>query len=389
MKPGSPNIRQTPAGFVALWTAVGFLAIGLFLLSAPVLLIGFLLLSTWFLCRYLATRNLHGLQVRRPLPARAWVNRSFAVEATLSRGPNARSRRRMRELRISDPIAVSKSQEIPQLSHTEDTDLNYAARCSRRGHVRTRQWTAISDWPLGWFENRSAGDFVEEKSASNTILVIPDPFLPPGLRDQIEGLLTAHALWTGIPDPTSEFRLLREFRNGDSVRRIHWPASLRNGDLLVREPDPPRPMPSRYGILIHSFSPPGEMVTPESFEMILRIAAGLLYRFREAGIEIIYHPFPRKAVRLRHREDFDREIDQLALAIRSPFSSLSKLDSARKELENCDEIFVLSDANRSYWESTVASQLGRCHSIDSKSLSLGSKPIVSQAKGQRERRIAS
>jgi uncharacterized protein (DUF58 family) len=389
MKPESSSIRQTPAGFVALWTAVGFLAIGLFLLSAPVLLIGFLLLSTWFLCRYLATRNLLGLQVRRPLPARAWVNRSFAVEAVFSRAPSARSRRRMRELRVSDPIAVAKLHEIPRLSHSTETELNYAARCSRRGHVRTRQWTAISDWPLGWFENRTVGDFVEDKSASNSILVLPDPFLPPGLQDQIEGLLTAHALWTGVPDPTSEFRLLREFRNGDPVRQIHWPASLRNGDLLVREPDPPRPMPSRYGILIHSFSPPGEMVTPESFEMILRIAAGLLYRFREAGIEIVYHPFPREAVRLRHREDFDRELDQLALAIRSPFSSLRNLDPAFDEFQHCDEVFVLSDASRIYWESNLVSQLGRCHCIDSKSLSLGSKPIVSRAKGNRKRRIAS
>ena len=372
MKPESTDVRQTSIGFVALWTAVGFLAVGSVTLSGPVLLIGLIIAGSWLAGRHLATKQLDDLTVRRALPARTWTNRRFAVEASIkNEGKPAH------DFVIHDPIAVGKCEPIPELAKGTEKTITYAARCSRRGRVRIESWSIQSDWPLGWFESRRSGRFENEKG--NSMLVLPDPWLPPRLRDHLEGVLLSASPWTGIPDPVSEFRFLREFRGGDPMRKIHWPASLKSGDLLVRETDPPRPVPTRYGILLHSFCPSGELVTPESFETILRITAGLLYRFRDAGIEIVFQTLPREASRLRHREDFDRKLDQLAILTREPFSHVQAFQDSLDAFESCDEIFVIGDASRELWETEIAPLFRVAHCIDAMSVTFGKRGSATPA----------
>ncbi|MCG8599091.1 MAG: DUF58 domain-containing protein [Verrucomicrobiales bacterium] len=364
MKSGSTDVRQSPAGFAAIWTAVGFLITGAVMLSGPLLLIGLILAGTWITARYLASRHLEGLSIERSLPARAWTNRRFAVEAILSNtGMTARN------FIFQDPLAVGNHPPVVELESGEKTTLSYAARCSRRGQVVVENWTAQSGWPLNWFESRRSGKFSHRES--NSILVLPDPWLPPRLRDHVDGLLVSASPWTGVPEPASEFRYLREFRGGDAVRKIHWPASLKTGELLVRETEPPRPLPTRYGILLHSFSPGGELVTPESFETVLRITAGLLYRFRNAGIEIVFQAFPDESARLRHREDFDRALDELALLRRKPVSELSLIESRPGAFQNCDEVFVISDCSRELWENELSAAMSVAHCVDAKSVGIG------------------
>lgn len=364
MKSGSTDVRQSPAGFAAIWTAVGFLITGAVILSGPVLLIGLILAGAWITGRYLASRHLEGLSIERSLPARTWTNRRFAVEAILSNtGVTARN------FIFQDSLAVGKHPPAVELGSGEKITLSYAARCSRRGRILVENWTVQSGWPLNWFESRRSGKFSNREGTA--ILVLPDPWLPPRLRDHVDGLLVSASPWTGVPEPASEFRYLREFRGGDAVRKIHWPASLKTGELLVRETEPPRPLPTRYGILLHSFSPTGELVTPESFETVLRITAGLLYRFRNAGIEIVFQVFPDEAVGLQHREDFDRALDELALLRRKPISDLSLMESHPGAFQYCDEVFVISDCSRELWENELSATLPVAHCIDAKSVGIG------------------
>ena len=372
MKPESTDVRQTSIGFVALWIAIGFLAVGAVTLSGPVFLIGLIIAGAWLAGRHLASKQLDGLTIQRTLPARTWTNRRFAVEASIKNEGNSAY-----NFVIHDPIAVGKSEPISELVSGKEKTTTYAARCSRRGRVRIENWSIQSDWPLGWFESRRSGEFKNE--SGNSILVLPDPWLPPRLRDHLEGVLLSTSPWTGIPDPVSEFRFLREFRGGDPMRKIHWPASLKSGDLLVRETDPPRPLPTRYGILLHSFCPSGELVTPESFETILRITAGLLYRFRDAGIKIVFQSLPREETKLRHREDFDRELDQLALLTRMPFSHARVFQDTLDAFESCDEIFVVGDASRELWESEVTPLFRVAHCIDAKSVTFGRRATATPA----------
>ena len=373
MTPPPSQVRPTPLGTVVLWIAVTLLLLGAVQISAPWILGGLLLLGAWFLGRHLAGRHLEEVAASRALPLRAWVGRSFAVEARIT---NRDSRSSAQDFRFTDPPSVSRSFAPLTLPPEGEASLTYAAKCHRRGRHRPANWEVVSQWPLGWFETRRIAPFELPAGQPDSLLVLPDPFLPDRLRNHIDGQLAASSPWNGLPDPTAEFRLLREFRPGDSVRRIHWPSSLKSGDLLVREPDPPRPSPRRYGILVHSFLPEREIVTPETFEMILRIVAGLLCRFRESGIEIFYQHLPGSARVLRFREDFDRELDRLATVFRTPYSSIGPVVEAVAQFSGCEELFVLGDCPRQLWQQEIALEAGSCHCIDAGSLSLAVRPTV-------------
>ena len=65
------------------------------------------------------------------------------------------------------------------------------------------------------------------------------PRLRRGLRGELAHLIALH----GEDDVT-----IREYRDGDDLRRIHWPATARTGDLMVRQED--RPAQRRAVVLL-------------------------------------------------------------------------------------------------------------------------------------------
>jgi len=202
--------------------------------------------------------------------------------------------------------------------------------------------------------------------------VLPAPSLPEAFSRELQARLAAREF--GIRpghDLTAEFRLLRDFRSGDSVRAVHWPASLRNGGLLVRESDPPPPRSERFGVLLHSCGHEGgaTLVTPESFESLLRLASGLLQGLRRDGIEVLWIRFPDPPRLLRRDADFDAALDRLALLPRPASRSLEGLAEAARPLAECDERFVLADTPRATWEPTVRESIGTAHWLDLRSYS--------------------
>lgn len=70
------------------------------------------------------------------------------------------------------------------------------------------------------------------------LLVYPRLIDLPGLNLPLPGLPSA-ARSTGASEDTSEpYASLRDYRPGDSIRLVHWPASLRQQKLLTRQFDP-------------------------------------------------------------------------------------------------------------------------------------------------------
>jgi len=229
----------------------------------------------------------------------------------------------------------------------------------------------VSTWPLGLFLTKQSGAFRD----SDTLLLQPKPFLPQRLRSHLQRLaLEAIENSSEPPDPVADFRLLREFRPGDSVKRIHWPASLRSGQLQVAELEPPRPKPRRYGIFMHAYEPAGQVLTPETFEMILRIAAGLLQRFQHEEIPVVFRHYPDKPASLTHRSEVEEALDHLALCRRRPLGTLEALAAAARDFRHCDEVFLLSDCPRSEWEASLREHFPANTCIDATSLGSQSRP---------------
>lgn len=285
------------------------------------------------------------------------------------------------KLLFHDPVSAGKPQALEIRENGSRLALRYPARVGMRGSYQFPHWTVVSTWPLGWFSARLSGRFDPAEGTGPTgnrsLMVLPDPFLPPRLLRHLDGRLASVNHITGQPDPVAEFRLLREFQHGDPIRSIHWPSTLRGGDLLVREPDPPRPLPYRYGILLHSYCPGGELLIPEAFEQMLRILAGLLYRFRKAEIDVELRQTGGKAQRVRSREDFDRALLALATLRRLPIRDRNSLIASTTGLDTCDEVFLLSDVPRRNWETELASVAPSVTMVDATSVSLSRKPTIS------------
>ncbi len=228
-----------------------------------------------------------------------------------------------------------------------------------------------SDWPLGWFATRRSGRFAK---GPRPTLSLPAPALPSVVSSELTLRLAAwrHGGAWGH-ELSAEFRLLRDFRSGDPARAVHWPSSLRHRNLLARESEPPPFRSGRFGVLLHSLqtapSPdsPRGLVTPEDFEVLLRMASGLLRKLRGAGVVVAWRHFPGPARILKSRRDFDAELDRLSVAARYGVRDIGDLVAAARALEACTDHIILSDTPREAWESTLRTSLASAHCLDLRS----------------------
>lgn len=114
------------------------------------------------------------------------------------------------------------------------------------------------------------------------------------------------------------------------------------------------------------------MATPETFELILRIAAGLLVRFRDSDTEVDFHIIPDGPLRLRRTPDFDAAFETLALLERKPIKNLSVKLSA---IERLSDTYILGDSPIDGWESEVRSLFPNGICIDTAGLT--TRPLFS------------
>lgn len=369
------DLRLTPTGITAGLTALTATLGGLITFSGPVFsagLAGFVIIG---LSRLLASRHLSRVNVSRTLPARARAGESFAVKTTIH--PGNRFPGEM-NISFSDPVSALIKDRRMTLTNRHEISLRYTGKSMARGPLHPGKWTIHSTWPLGFFSVKRFGYFHD----SHSLILLPKPYLPGKLRRHLHALARESGNRSLEPsDPSSEFRLLREFRAGDPVRSIHWPGSLRTSRLQVSELEPPRPKPRSFGILIHSYSPPGQLLTPGTFEMLLRIATGLLLRFKSEEIPVLFSNIPQQMVTLKNKTLFDAQLDSLALIRRTPLHSLSPLLHAAEDFQQCDEVFVLSDCPKSEWEAPLQSLFKRCTCIDVSSLKRNSVPELPGRRG--------
>jgi uncharacterized protein (DUF58 family) len=123
-------------------------------------------------------------------------------------------------VRVGSATAVDVAYRIEQ--RTASLDLPSA----RRGMMRVTAVRVTSTWPLGIARARrwTPLDF--------SVVVHPRYLLPGDDRRRGSKDLVGAAAARGEGD---EFLGLREYRSGDSQRRIHWPTSARTGTLMVVE----------------------------------------------------------------------------------------------------------------------------------------------------------
>jgi uncharacterized protein (DUF58 family) len=100
----------------------------------------------------------------------------------------------------------------------------------RRGPVGAHAWVVESSDPAGLFRCRRT-------SADSEVALVLPRFTSLTRRAQareLEASVAAPRAGSG-----TELFGVREYRPGDSLRRIHWRSSARHGELVVREYEPP------------------------------------------------------------------------------------------------------------------------------------------------------
>jgi uncharacterized protein (DUF58 family) len=145
----------------------------------------------------------------------------------------------------------------------------------RRGPVGARAWVVESSDLAGMFRSRRASPDAE-------VAVVLPRFASLAARPQareMEASVAAPRAGSG-----TELFGVREYRPGDSLRRIHWRSSARHGELVVREYEPPGVQ--TLGIFCDP-NPP----TAEVADQVARIAASEAWDcIRNGGRAMLWGP---------------------------------------------------------------------------------------------------
>lgn len=126
--------------------------------------------------------------------------------------------------------AFAPSVQLPVLAAQQETEITAEVIPLRRGLLRFQKLTLACPDPLG-LVNRCVSI-----SQPQSVLILPQRYelppiqLPGSRRHQADGL----ALAASVGD-SEEFRALREYRPGDSPRKIHWKSWAKLGKPVIKE----------------------------------------------------------------------------------------------------------------------------------------------------------
>jgi uncharacterized protein (DUF58 family) len=220
------------AGFALTWASI-FLAIVAVLIGSPALFyITTALIATIGASNLQAFLAVRGLRVERIAPDSVRVGELVIIEMTV--WSLKRVRRTLVTVWDNLPSGLELSHRSPSLPIAPAFDFpvrtQYQIRVLKRGLYRWSSVIVTGTDALG-LVTRSK----EYQTLPAEMIVLPRP-IPVAIE------LPAAAGW-GVNESESgqtrgagiEPRGIRQYRSGDPLRHVHWPSSVRTGQLLVKE----------------------------------------------------------------------------------------------------------------------------------------------------------
>jgi uncharacterized protein (DUF58 family) len=176
---------------------------------------------------------LRGIEVERRLPPE-WVAEQPARVVLEIR--NAQRRVWSHAIRVEDQVEIADSGEVRaagtvfalRIAPRGREARSYAFAAPRRGELQFRGLRVTTRFPFGLF----AKSLWLERPAVALVYPRLTPCPAPAAGETQRPLGRERTGRSALP---SEVTGLRGFARGDSVRRVHWPASWRRGVLLVRD----------------------------------------------------------------------------------------------------------------------------------------------------------
>ncbi len=258
--------------FVGITVGVGFAAIntGNNLLY---LLLG-MMLSLIIASGVLSEMSLRDVTVARTPPDSLYAERPFLMGIGLY---NKKPRLPSFSIEVEDLVAgkpLDKKCYFLKLPSLRSQSTSYRHTFPRRGRYTFSAFRLSTKFPFALFRKSRLID------ADTTVLVYPAVRPVPLMAER-----RAHHLGDNMPLPRGrrgEFHGLREFRDGDDPRDIHWRSTARRGRRLVREHDDEASR--RVAIFLDNVRPAGdEAVADDLIEKAVSLCASIVVDHLERG----------------------------------------------------------------------------------------------------------
>lgn len=170
---------------------------------------------------------------RTPRPSRVQVDEPSTVTVTIENAGPSASPLLMAEEQLDYALGDRPRFVVSRLRRGDRQEIHYTVRSHVRGRHRLGPLGVRLRDPFGLSTRVAA------ISGAGDILVLPrivplGSGRPPGSGIGAEGAIPHMVALHGEDDVS-----IRAYRDGDDLRRIHWPSTAKTGDLMVRQEDRP------------------------------------------------------------------------------------------------------------------------------------------------------
>jgi uncharacterized protein (DUF58 family) len=350
-------------GAVLGGTGLALLGAGLWRVDGQLAALGLAALILLGLAAVMARFNGTAAEVWLELPDRVEAGREFPARVVVA---NRHGWLDAFGLRLQVELARETriGSRVAWLTAGSQAVIDVRVAVPQRGIIVDQNVTLMTDAPFGFFETTRS--FV----LTSRMVVVPKPVVPRGL------VFSAGPLDLHEDDPMTasggpgEIRGLRQWRPGDAVKRVSWPATVRamarGAGWVVWETDPPGFRPARFMLLIHSFGADRGLIQPERFERAMCHAAGILRMLHAQGMPArLMADFDDWRVRPASRAAQLVEcMEILAAAKRAAGTEAHDLHAALTEIHPDEGVIILSDMPLAAWRSRLPPAMRRAITPD-------------------------
>ena len=263
--------------FVSLGIALIITGTGLGMLDLT--RIGVLLLVLPALTAFITHRHSLTFGVaRRVIPARVQIDEPATVELSVINPSRTRSPVIAAEEILDYSLGDRPRIVIPSLRRGQSHTLRYEVRSHIRGRHRLGPLALSVSDPFGLTDRAVTMQSTQE------LVVLPRVVALGTSSTGAHGLGTEGTIPHMVALHGEDDISVRDYRDGDDLRRVHWPATARTGSLMVRQED--RPAMKRAIVLLDSRqSVHGASISP-SLEWAVTMAASVVSHTERQGYAV-------------------------------------------------------------------------------------------------------
>jgi uncharacterized protein (DUF58 family) len=269
-----PTTRGWAIGGIGLLLWVGGRAYG----SRPLEQVGFALVALLFVALGVVRLGRHEVNVsRRVTPERARAGQPVRVTLSFHNRGSGSAPLLLMEDKVPARVSGQARFTLRGIEPGGRRETSYRLQPRARGRYAIGPLTVTVVDPFGLARSASA-------TAHETVFLVHPPTESLGLPRDLGERRTAAS--SQLKQPTGargeDFYTLREYAQGDDLRKIHWPSTAKQGKYMIRQEE--TPWHTRSTIVLDDRRSAHEGVgESSSFERAIQGAASLLLLYNRTG----------------------------------------------------------------------------------------------------------